>query len=976
MKSMPDSRLLPLLWALSLLVAMLFAAPAYPQDYSIPSLLSQARSGNVEAMTLLGDAYRLGQGVDPSPAEALRWYEQAAAAGDGYGLFYMGMLLKDRQQPGDLDRAMKAFERVLPIYRKALGPNHPQLALVYNQIGIVEGIRNNFAGALAAYRKGYVIRRKALGQRNVETAGMLNNIGNALQSLGKLDEARKAYREVLAIYGENDVDLSITLMNLGALERKSGNFAAAHDLYRQALRLRLQQKPRDPAALGDIHYNIGFMELELGLIDDALAAEDEALQHYREAFGNDHPMVATVQNIRAGLLERMGRIDEALAAVRQALAIREASFGPDHPETATSRSNLAVVLAAAGETEEALAEDHKALAQYEKLYGPANPEAARVLQNIAALEYDRGRMEESLAQAVKSIAIRSADTSLDATPASYAILANLMMKQENPVGARLFSKLIINAAQGLREAVDADATLSARVDQSFTAPFDYLTDQLTAEGAFSEAQFVASLLKTRELADYTRGGAKPSSSLARVKLLPSEEKLARSFTALFAPAHTLIRRIRSELRKKPGTERDRKLRSLEADLDKAYAKLAADVASLFASAEQARRAGQAERLALNARYADELAKELARFGGGVALYQAIATDRALHLFVTAPGRETIHREVSIARGDLARMVRGTVASVETRAADADDRLARLHELLIAPVSADLIAANPRVLMLNLSGFLRYVPYAALKSEHGYLVEDYALALYTPGADPALVQPDPPSAAAAGFGVSMAHESFPPLPGVARELESIFTGADAIGPLDGKPRLDKAFDAPALKAALRDKPRYLHIASHFRFLPGNESKSFLLLGTGEHLGLGQLRADPELRFAGVDLLTLSACETARGGGAEGEEIESFGALAQHNGASAVLATLWQIADESTATLMADFYHGRVAGGLDKATALQRAQIAMITGKPATEIASRGERSMTLVEGAEPAGDTASPTSHPYYWSAFILMGDWR
>jgi len=90
----------------------------------------------------------------------------------------------------------------------------------------------------------------------------------------------------------------------------------------------------------------------------------------------------------------------------------------------------------------------------------------------------------------------------------------------------------------------------------------------------------------------------------------------------------------------------------------------------------------------------------------------------------------------------------------------------------------------------------------------------------------------------------------------------------------------------------------------------------------------------------------------------------------------MATLWQIADESTAQLMADFYHGRVAEGLDKATALRRAQIAMIKGKPTAEAASHSERAMTLVEGVEPASDIAPSTSHPYYWSAFILMGNWR
>ena len=86
----------------------------------------------------------------------------------------------------------------------------------------------------------------------------------------------------------------------------------------------------------------------------------------------------------------------------------------------------------------------------------------------------------------------------------------------------------------------------------------------------------------------------------------------------------------------------------------------------------------------------------------------------------------------------------------------------------------------------------------------------------------------------------------------------------------------------------------------------------------------------------------------------------------------MATLWPIADESTATLMVDFYRGLLDGGLDKATALQQAQVAMIHGGAmAQRTASRG------ASGVDEPGNDAKPLprSHPYYWSAFILPGNW-
>jgi CHAT domain-containing protein len=68
--------------------------------------------------------------------------------------------------------------------------------------------------------------------------------------------------------------------------------------------------------------------------------------------------------------------------------------------------------------------------------------------------------------------------------------------------------------------------------------------------------------------------------------------------------------------------------------------------------------------------------------------------------------------------------------------------------------------------------------------------------------------------------------------------------------------------------------------HFRFLPGDETQSFLLLGDGAHLSLAELKTSANL-FGGVQLLTLSACNTGMGDRAE---VEGFGTLAQRQARS--------------------------------------------------------------------------------------------
>lgn len=357
---------------------------------------------------------------------------------------------------------------------------------------------------------------------------------------------------------------------------------------------------------------------------------------------------------------------------------------------------------------------------------------------------------------------------------------------------------------------------------------------------------------------------------------------------------------------------------------------------------------------------------LAELKRPTAILQIAALDNTTHLFLTLPG-VTLHQEVAIPKADLARMVFDALEAIEAVSPDADARLAALYTVLFAPVDQALTDSGTEVVMLNLDGFLRYVPFAALHDAKGYLVQRYAFTLYSPAVPTQFQRADRSAAATAGFGVTLAHPGFSALPGVARELTTIFGSA---GVLSGETELDAAFDERGLKLALLDKPAILHIASHFNLVPGHEDDSFLLLGDGTHLSLEKLRSTRALRFKGVDLLTLSACQTARGG--DGAEIDGFGATAQLNGAGAVLASLWPVSDAATPQLMRDFYHGLIDESLDKAEALRRAQVTMLLG--AASATQTAERSAAPLDDA-PAAAHPQGMQHPYFWSAFVLMGNW-
>jgi CHAT domain-containing protein len=215
----------------------------------------------------------------------------------------------------------------------------------------------------------------------------------------------------------------------------------------------------------------------------------------------------------------------------------------------------------------------------------------------------------------------------------------------------------------------------------------------------------------------------------------------------------------------------------------------------------------------------------------------------------------------------------------------------------------------------------------------------------------------------GLGVTKAHENFAALPNVARELSGIVRASS------DEELLDERFTSAAMRSQLEQGYPLVHIATHFRFQPGDDTQSYLLLGDGSHLSMADAKDIPEL-FRGVELLTLSACNTGVGDGAgDGSEVEGFGVVAQREGAKAVIATLWPVADESTSLFMQDFYRRLESARPElKAEALRQAQLALLHGEVKHGGASESR-------GVKMPHEGPVDFTHPYYWAPFFLMGNW-
>ncbi len=126
---------------------------------------------------------------------------------------------------------------------------------------------------------------------------------------------------------------------------------------------------------------------------------------------------------------------------------------------------------------------------------------------------------------------------------------------------------------------------------------------------------------------------------------------------------------------------------------------------------------------------------------------------------------------------------------------------------------------------------------------------------------------------------------------------------------------------------------------------------------------------------VDLVVFSACKTAVSSELrDGAEILGFGYQMQQAGATAAIASLWQVSDGGTQVLMDSFY-AALNNGHSKAEALQRAQIALITSDETVLAGERGTGTIAIVDQrtGQPLSQSSDLT-HPYYWAPFILIGN--
>ena len=793
--------------------------------------------------------------------------------------------------------------------------------------------------ALQYYRLAYDIFT-AMGDA-IASGETMGNIGVVYADRGQSTDALKCYALAQQAYraashpaGEAAMlaNIGVIYANRGQTKQALGNYRDAQNRYRAL---------NDTAGEARMLDNIGRIYADTGQASQALESYEKARSLYQASKNREGEarILTSIGVIRAG-----DNPAEATKYFEMALPITES--GVDPTVRARTLAALARVYADSGQWKDALANYQAAQIIYHAIGSPGDE--ARILGGMSRVYARQDRLADA--------------------EASYRQAIGLIEAQR----------------RGLGRLTDAKIALQ----ETYHAMYARYVDLLLRRGADAEAFGVVQQMKARALLDLLLNG--------KADLLPSlsaDER--RELTDCRAVPDQLNRAMLAEGAR---NEVGGKLRfeALQQQLEEAERKLAALTDRLYvlhpdlaqARSVETADVGQAAKLLPPGSALVEYA--MLRAGVG-----REALDRAVAFVVTSDGKITRHDVGAASELEkLAPMFRGVCADPHTPYAPLAHEL---YARLLAPLEARV--GDRRQLLICPDGLLWEVPFAALMDSQNQFVGERQILTFAGSATAARIALNTPRRPAAinavlalanpDFGTVARFGDNPLVPGQrpfdrpsrpfdrpsrpfdrpSRDIGSLMQERGGFSPLPGTqteadllrglyPNSAVYTGAAAQEATFKreaGKYRYLHLASHAFFNDASPLLSCVFLAVpppsdaaGSEDGFLTARELFEMKL-NADLVTLSACQTGRGELHSGEGMIGLTWALNVAGCPAQLVSQWSVDDEATATLMRQFYR-ELKAGQSKGKALQSA--------------------------AAIVRDQEEMLRHPYYWAAFVLLGDWR
>lgn len=822
------------------------------------------------------------------------------------------------------------------------------------------------------------------GRATDELAALLE-LAAAQRAVGAADPARRAVdaaRSVAKPLGPTalaDVDVAdgLLLRDLGDFRAAEARFAAAFEAWQGA---------NDPAGAAIAAFDLGLVRLDLGRLDDAARAFDASLR-LSQALG-DEAGVAAARTHLGVVWRRAGRLGDARRVLEQAV---DGWRRLGDAREADAAANLGLVLDDLGATDDARALLESALAAARSARDVDRQ--ARLLVNLGALEHAAGRPAaarphytaaeaafRSLGRDRDAAAAALGAALLDGSPAALAEVAE-RARAAGDRRAEAYAALALAGVQRRtdRAAAEKNAARAARLAEALAIDgVAWRADALLGELLIDAGRAEDGIARLRAAVDRLERTRRTLSADDAERFLSGHHHVYQALIdALAARGDTAGAWLYAERLQRrdlppawPDDDAGRRAAALEVEQAAMSDRLQQALAAAPEGAAPEAAAALRERLAalhvefattvdaLRARHPEfddqvrvdpeDLEAIRRELDPGVVVLQPVALPDRLVLLVFR--RESL-RAVTVpvagpeVESAVSRLVRGLRAGNVYDPAATLAACDQLGAWLLAPIAGELAGAD--VLVVSTAGTFRQLPFGLLRHDGRWLVETMATATVThvgslrrKGASDAKLRVDGPSLLLVGNPDGS-------LPGAEREVAAIakrFPGATVLVGAEGT--------RDALATRLTGK-RAVHLATHGVVDPRRPDASRLVLGDAP-LAYGDI---PGLAPAlgSCRLVVLSACESglpvdAPAPSQPGEVLVSINGLAaqfRRAGVETLVASLWKVDDAATLRLMERFYD-ELGQGRDVAQALRRSQQAMLAGEQA----------------------------HPWYWGAFVVVGDWR
>lgn len=343
---------------------------------------------------------------------------------------------------GHYEQSRHLSEGSLAIRETELGPDHPEVALVLDDLANNARREGDFEKARALAERSLALREKVFGFDGLPVAVSLSVLGSVLFEDGELEEALAAHEGALAIrereYGPDDVRVAKNRRTIANVLKDVGRPADAKPyLVEWIAHSEREQGPEHPdhaMALRDL----GNLHMDLGEFEEARPLFEQALVITEKAYGSEHPNVGGCLHNLGLVYKELGDMERARPVYERGLMITEKTLGSDHPNLGRSLNNYANLLMDLGDYEASRPYIERALAIAEKTFGSSHPIISAMLSNYGNAFYETGDYAGArpIYERAYRVCLESLGPEHPQTAGCHHVLANLERDIGNYAGAK------------------------------------------------------------------------------------------------------------------------------------------------------------------------------------------------------------------------------------------------------------------------------------------------------------------------------------------------------------------------------------------------------------------------------------------------------------------------------------------------------------------------------------------------------------